>query len=117
MSATSLRRPVLVFMLTTLYHWALRHPCPGTDCCPAHFLAATVFWIATYVLCLYLTALARSGYTYGALATPIAFLLFAFFLDSRSSWAPSSMRPSSRSGQRRRAAGSGPDTGSDEQAR
>lgn len=71
---------VLVFMLTTLYHWALRHPLPWHRLLPGALLAATVFWIATYVLRLYLTALARSGYTYGALATPIAFLLFAFFL-------------------------------------
>mgnify|MGYP002682941306 CR=1 FL=1 len=42
--------------------------------------AATVFWIATFGLRLYLTVITRSGYTYGALATPIAFLLFAFFL-------------------------------------
>jgi membrane protein len=28
----------------------------------------------------YLTSITATGYTYGALATPIAFLLFAFFL-------------------------------------
>ena len=71
---------VLVFMLATLYHWALRHPLPWHRLLPGALLAATVFWIATYGLRLYLTALSRSGYTYGALATPIAFLLFAFFL-------------------------------------
>ncbi|MFT3900194.1 MAG: YihY/virulence factor BrkB family protein [Gordonia sp. (in: high G+C Gram-positive bacteria)] len=71
---------VLVLMLTTLYHIALRRPLPWHRLFPGAALAATVFWIATFGLRLYLTALTRSGYTYGALATPIAFLLFAFFL-------------------------------------
>ena len=69
-------------------------------------------WIATYVLRLYLTALARSGYTYGALATPIAFLLFAFFLGfaivvgAEFNATIESIWPASPS------RGSGPDTGS-----
>ncbi|MFT4199639.1 YihY/virulence factor BrkB family protein [Gordonia sp. (in: high G+C Gram-positive bacteria)] len=71
---------VLVLMLTTLYHIALRRPLQWHRLLPGAFLAATVFWIATFGLRLYLTMLTRSGYTYGALATPIAFLLFAFFL-------------------------------------
>src|SRR6476619_2472150 len=36
--------------------------------------------IATLGLRVYLTWITSTGYTYGALATPIAFLLFAFFL-------------------------------------
>ncbi|QKT07461.1 YihY/virulence factor BrkB family protein [Gordonia sp. X0973] len=71
---------VLIVVLTTLYHLALRHPLPWHRLLPGALLAGTVFWIATFVLRAYLTALTRSGYTYGALATPIAFLLFAFFL-------------------------------------
>ena len=43
-------------------------------------LAALVFLIATSGLRVYLTWITSTGYTYGALATPIAFLLFAFFL-------------------------------------
>ena len=43
-------------------------------------LAAVVFLIATLGLRFYLTWITETGYTYGALATPIAFLLFAFFL-------------------------------------
>jgi membrane protein len=39
-----------------------------------------VFLIATFGLRVYLTWITSTGYTYGALATPIAFLLFAFFL-------------------------------------
>lgn len=43
-------------------------------------LATTVFLVATAGLRVYLQYITRTGYTYGALATPIAFLLFAFFL-------------------------------------
>jgi len=43
-------------------------------------LATAVFVVATLGLRVYLNFITRTGYTYGALATPIAFLLFAFFL-------------------------------------
>ena len=43
-------------------------------------LATLVFLVATVGLRIYLTYITSTGYTYGALATPIAFLLFAFFL-------------------------------------
>jgi membrane protein len=43
-------------------------------------LATAVFLIATVGLRIYLTWITATGYTYGALATPIAFLLFAFLL-------------------------------------
>ena len=39
-----------------------------------------VFVAAATGLRVYLTVLTATGYTYGALATPIAFLLFAFLL-------------------------------------
>jgi membrane protein len=39
-----------------------------------------VFLVTTLGLRVYLTWITATGYTYGALATPIAFLLFAFFL-------------------------------------
>ena len=39
-----------------------------------------MFLVATLGLRFYLTWITSTGYTYGALATPIAFLLFAFFL-------------------------------------
>jgi membrane protein len=42
-------------------------------------LATAVFAIATLGLRIYLRWIGSTGYTYGALATPIAFLLFAFF--------------------------------------
>jgi membrane protein len=43
-------------------------------------LAMAVFIAAATGLRVYLTVLTATGYTYGALATPIAFLLFAFLL-------------------------------------
>jgi membrane protein len=43
-------------------------------------LAAVVFLIASFGLRVYLRWITSTGYTYGALATPIAFLLFAFML-------------------------------------
>jgi membrane protein len=42
-------------------------------------LATAVFVIATLGLRFYLRWITSTGYTYGALSTPIAFLLFAFF--------------------------------------
>ncbi|WP_312870264.1 YihY/virulence factor BrkB family protein [Gordonia asplenii] len=71
---------VLVAMLTTLYHLALPNPLPWHRLIAGAILAAVFFWIASYILRIYLTEVTRSGYTYGALATPIAFLLFCFFL-------------------------------------
>lgn len=71
---------VLVAMLTTLYHLALPTPLPWHRLIYGAILAAVFFWIASYILRIYLTEVTRSGYTYGALATPIAFLLFCFFL-------------------------------------
>jgi len=38
-----------------------------------------VFVVATLGLRIYLKWITSTGYTYGALSTPIAFLLFAFF--------------------------------------
>ena len=44
-------------------------------------MLATVFFVAaTAGLRVYLQYITHTGYTYGALAAPIAFLLFAFFL-------------------------------------
>jgi membrane protein len=42
-------------------------------------LAIAVFLIATLGLRFYLKWITSTGYTYGALSTPIAFLLYAFF--------------------------------------
>ena len=39
-----------------------------------------MFWCTSAVLRWYLAVITQTGYSYGALATPIAFLLFTFFL-------------------------------------
>ncbi|GAA4740480.1 YihY/virulence factor BrkB family protein [Gordonia alkaliphila] len=71
---------LLIGALVLLYRFALPYPLPWLRLVPGAFLAGVFFWLSAYVLRAYLTALANVGYTYGALATPIAFLLFGFFL-------------------------------------
>jgi membrane protein len=70
----------LVLVMTLLYRVSLPEPLPSHRLVIGSVLAATVFLIATFGLRVYLTWITSTGYTYGALATPIAFLLFAFFL-------------------------------------
>lgn len=76
--------PVLALALaaaiTVLYRVSLPKPLPTHRLVIGAVLAAAVFLVATVGLKLYLSSITRTGYTYGALATPIAFLLFAFFL-------------------------------------
>lgn len=71
---------ILIGALISLYRVALPYPLPWLRLIPGALLAGVSFWIATFLLRAYLTALAQVGYTYGALGTPIAFLLFGFFL-------------------------------------
>lgn len=71
---------LLIGALVALYRFALPYPLPWHRLLPGALLAGVFFWLATYILRFYLTALTGAGYTYGALATPIAFLLFTFFL-------------------------------------
>ena len=63
-----------------LYRVSLPKPLPTHRLLLGSVLAAVVFVLATLGLRVYLTWITATGYTYGALATPIAFLLFAFFL-------------------------------------
>ena len=76
--------PVLFVSLTVvvniLYRVSLPKPLPSHRLVLGSILATAVFLIATLGLRVYLTWITSTGYTYGALATPIAFLLFAFFL-------------------------------------
>jgi membrane protein len=65
--------------VTVLYRVALPIPLPTHRLIPGTVLATVVFLVATLGLRLYLKWIGSTGYTYGALATPIAFLLFAFF--------------------------------------
>ncbi len=71
---------LLVAVLTTLYKLALPHSLPWRRLLPGALLAMVVFIASTTGLRVYIAVLTSSGYTYGALATPIAFLLFAFLL-------------------------------------
>jgi membrane protein len=70
----------LVIIVTALYRVSLPHPLPTHRLVLGAVLATVVFLIASYFLRAYLQWITSTGYTYGALATPIAFLLFAFFL-------------------------------------
>jgi len=70
----------LVVAFNLLYRVSLPKPLPSHRLLTGSVLAAVVFLVATWGLRVYLTWITGTGYTYGALATPIAFLLFAFFL-------------------------------------
>ena len=70
----------LLVAVTVLYRVSLPKPLPTHRLVGGAVFAASVFVVATGGLRIYLEYITRTGYTYGALATPIAFLLFAFFL-------------------------------------
>src|SRR6185312_3620356 len=70
----------LVVIVTVLYRVSLPKPLPTQRLLFGAVLATVVFLLASNVLRQYLRWISGTGYTYGALATPIAFLLFAFFL-------------------------------------
>lgn len=71
---------MLVGGLALLYRVALPHPMPWHRHVLGALLAAFIFLVASTGLRIYLGWIATRGYSYGALATPIAFLLFSFFL-------------------------------------
>ncbi len=71
---------LLIVALTTLYRISLPKPLPWHRLAPGAVLAAVVFWCSSAALRIYLGTITETGYSYGALATPIAFLLFTFFL-------------------------------------
>jgi membrane protein len=71
---------LLVLVLTTLYKVALPHSPPWWRLLPGALLAMIVFIVSTTGLRIYISFITSTGYTYGALATPIAFLLVAFLL-------------------------------------
>ncbi|MUL67203.1 ribonuclease BN [Mycobacterium sp. CBMA 234] len=70
----------IVLAMTVLYRVSLPKPLPTHRLLFGAVLATVVFVVATVGLRFYLTWITATGYTYGALATPIAFLLFAFAL-------------------------------------
>lgn len=71
---------LLMGALTTLYRTALPAKPPWRRCLPGALLAAVVFLVGVTGLRIYLNWITGTGYTYGALAAPIAFLLAAFFI-------------------------------------
>ena len=70
----------VLLSVVALYRVSLPDPIPTHRLLIGAFLATVVFLVATFGLRTYLTWITSTGYTYGGLATPIAFLLFAFFL-------------------------------------
>jgi membrane protein len=70
----------LVVIVTALYRVSLPNPLPSHRLVLGAMLATLVFLLASFGLRVYLRWITSTGYTYGALATPIAFLLFAFFM-------------------------------------
>ncbi|NKY88011.1 YihY/virulence factor BrkB family protein [Nocardia veterana] len=71
---------LLIVGLTTLYKLALHRSLPWHRLFGGALVAGIFFMTASDILRRYLTYAARAGVSYGALATPIAFLLFTFFL-------------------------------------
>lgn len=71
---------MLVLALATLYKLALPRKLPWHRGLPGAMAAMLVFLLASIGLRLYISWITTTGYTYGALATPIAFLLFTFFI-------------------------------------
>ncbi|OMC41063.1 YihY/virulence factor BrkB family protein [Mycobacterium sp. IS-1264] len=69
----------LVVGVVLLYRVSLPVPLPTHRLVFGAVLATAFFVTATLGLRFYLTWITSTGYTYGALSTPIAFLLFAFF--------------------------------------
>lgn len=70
----------LMLALTTLYKIALPLKPPWYRGLPGAVLAAVVFLVGVTGLRAYLDWVTGTGYTYGALAAPIAFLLATFFI-------------------------------------
>ncbi|WP_144206399.1 YihY/virulence factor BrkB family protein [Mycobacterium tilburgii] len=69
----------LMIGIVVLYRVALPEPLPTHRLIVGAVLATAVFVTTTLGLRVYLRWITSTGYTYGALSTPIAFLLFAFF--------------------------------------
>ncbi|MFD6162975.1 YhjD/YihY/BrkB family envelope integrity protein [Nocardia sp. NPDC060256] len=71
---------LLIIVLTTLYKLALHTSLPWHRLFGGALVAAVFFIAASEVLRRYLAWVTKTGVSYGALATPIAFLLFTYFL-------------------------------------
>lgn len=71
---------LLVLALATLYKVSLPRKLPWHRGLPGAVVAMIVFLLTSSGLRLYIGWVTSTGFTYGALATPIAFLLFTFFI-------------------------------------
>jgi membrane protein len=71
---------LLMVGLATLYKVVLPNKLPWHRGLPGALLAMAVFLITSTGLRLYISSVTSTGYTYGALAAPIAYLLFSFFI-------------------------------------
>lgn len=71
---------LLLLALATLYKVVLPRRLPWHRHLPGALLAMLCFLVTSSGLRYYITWVTSNGLTYGALATPIAFLLFAFFI-------------------------------------
>jgi membrane protein len=71
---------LLMVGLATLYKVVLPNKLPWHRGLPGALLAMAVFLVTSTGLRLYISSVTSTGYTYGALAAPIAYLLFSFFI-------------------------------------
>ncbi|MFD8499058.1 YihY/virulence factor BrkB family protein [Amycolatopsis sp. NPDC059657] len=71
---------LITLALATLYKLALPRKLPWHRGLPGAVLAMVLFLLASIGLRIYLSQITKTGYTYGALAAPIAFLLLMFFI-------------------------------------
>ncbi|MET7769837.1 YihY/virulence factor BrkB family protein [Nocardia sp. NPDC005366] len=71
---------LLIIGLTTLYKLALHRSLPWHRLFGGALVAGVFFMAASEGLRRYLSWVTKTGVSYGALATPIAFLLFTYFL-------------------------------------
>jgi membrane protein len=71
---------LLMLGLATLYKVVLPHKLPWHRGLPGALLAMVAFLVTSTGLRLYISSVSGTGYTYGALAAPIAYLLFSFFI-------------------------------------
>ncbi|WP_127783334.1 YhjD/YihY/BrkB family envelope integrity protein [Rhodococcus sp. X156] len=71
---------IALIALATLYKFALPRSLPWHRMIPGAIFAGAFFLAAAAGLRMYFSWVTSTGYTYGALASPIAFLLFTFFL-------------------------------------
>jgi membrane protein len=107
---------VLLLALTTLYNVALPLKPPWHRGLPGAALAVLAFFGASSGLRLYLDSLTAVGFTYGALAAPIAFLLVTFaiglaiILGAHLNAAVQTLWPAPLRDRRRRLERSGPGT-------